>query len=95
MNPGVAGLKDCESLFTILKAKKMVAGKCLVSHFLSTQQALGGGDLENADWLPGAENPADGLTKEQSDVVPVLRPLEPGRYRPGQLRPLTGVAWEE
>ena len=37
INPGVAGLEDCESLLTHLKTKKMIAEKYLVRHSLSTQ----------------------------------------------------------
>ena len=62
---------------------------------MSIRQALGKGDLENAYWLPLAENPADGFTKVRGDVVPLLRLLESGRYCLVQLRPLGGVAWKE
>ena len=92
-NPGVVGLEDCESLFTHPKTKKMVAEKCLVRRFLSIQEALEEGDLENAYWLPGTEPSADGPTKVRSDMVPLLRLLESGGFCPGQLRPLKGVAW--
>ena len=95
INPGVVGMGDCESLFTHLKTKKMAAEKYLVRHFLSIQQALEEGDLENAYWPPGTENPADGLTKVRSDMVTPLRLLESGGFCPGQLRPLKGVAWKE
>ena len=72
----------------------MVAEKYLVRHFLSIQQALEEGELENAYWLPGTENPADGLTKVRSDMV-LLRLLESGGFRQGRLRPLKGAAWME
>ena len=62
MNPGVVGFEACESLFTHVKKKMMIAENYLVRHFLSTQQALEEGDLENASWLPETETPADGLT---------------------------------
>ena len=84
----------CESLFTHLKTRQMVAEKYLVRHFPSTPQALGAGDLENAYWLPGSENPAGGLTRVRSDVVPILRLLESGELRPGHLPPLKGVDWK-
>ena len=48
VNRGAAGLEARESLVTHLKTKKMSAEKYLVRNFLSTQQALGKGDLENA-----------------------------------------------
>ena len=71
----------------------MIAGKYLVRHFLSTQEASEEGELENANWLPGAETAADGPTKVRSDMVPLSRLREPGRLNPGRLRPLKGVAW--
>ena len=48
----------------------MAAEKFLVRRFSGSKQALEEGDLDNAFWLPGAENPADGLTKVRSDLVP-------------------------
>ena len=95
MNPGVVGLKDWASLVTRLETTKMVAEVYLVRYFLSIQRALGESDLENAYWLPGAENPADRLTKVRSHMVPILRLLDSGLSYPGQLRPLRGVAWRE
>ena len=95
VNPGAVGLEDCGSLFTHLKTKKMIAEEHLVRRFRRIQQALGGGDLENAYWLPGTEDPADGLTKVRRDMVPLLRLLGSGQFYPGLLRPLKGVDWEE
>ena len=60
MNPGAAGLEDCKSLITHLKKKKMIAEKYPVRRFLSIQQYLEDGELENAYWPPGSGNPADG-----------------------------------
>ena len=71
VNPGLVALAGRESLFTYLKTKKMVAERYLVRHLSSTQRALAGGELENAYWLPGAENPADGLSRARSYVVPL------------------------
>ena len=85
-------LEDCESLFTYLKAKKMITEKYLVRHFLNTQQAFEGRDLDNANWLTGAENSVDGLTNVRSDMVPLLRLLGSGRLNPGSLRPLKRAA---
>ena len=62
--------------------------------FLSTQQAKEEGDLENAYWLPGTENDADGSTKVRSEMVPLLRLLESGGLCLGQHRALKGVAWK-
>ena len=94
-NPGLAGLEDCESLFTHLKTRRMIAEKYLVRHFSSTQQFLGEGDLDDEYWLPATGNPADGLTKVRGDVAPPSRLLESGCFGPGSLRPLKAVDWKE
>ena len=94
VNPGEVGSGDCESMATRLATAKMLSTRYLLRHFLSIQRALEGGGLGNSCWLRGAENPADGLTIVRSDVVPLLRLLESGRFPPGQLRPLEGVAWK-
>ena len=95
INPGAVGLEGCESLSSHLKTKKMITEKYSVRHFLSIQRALEEGDLEKAYWLPGTENPAGGLTRVRSDMVPLLRLLGSGGFRPDQLRTLRGVAWKE
>ena len=71
------------------EAKKMIAEKYLVRHFLSIPQPKEGCELDNANWLPAAGNPANGLTQVRSDMAPLLRLLESGH-----LRPLNGVAWK-
>ena len=48
LNPGMMGLEYCESLFPNLKTKKMIAGKYSLRHFLSAQQALEAGGLDNS-----------------------------------------------
>ena len=73
LKPGMAGSGNCESLFTLLKTNKMIAERYLARHFSSAQQALEEGDLEDAFWLPGTENPADSLTKVRSEMAPLLR----------------------
>ena len=73
MNPGAVGLEDCECPFTRLKTTEMITEKYLVRHFLSIQRAMEEGDLENAYWLPGTENPADSLTKVRIEMAPLLR----------------------
>ena len=50
--------------------------------------------MDTAHWAPGAENPADGLTKVRSEMAPSLRLLESGHFRPGSLRLLGRAAWE-
>ena len=92
MSPGLVGMEACESLFTHLKRQKMVAGKYLVRHFLSIQQFIEDEELDNAYWLPGTENPADGLTKTKSEMGPISALRETGKFQPGLLRPPKGLA---
>ena len=73
----------------------MITEKYLVRHFLSIQQFIDEGELENVYWIPGVENPAGGLTKLRSEMGPILTLLETGRFQPGTLRPLKGVASRE
>ena len=58
---------------------------------LSSQQAAERGELDKVYWLPGTGDPVDGLTKVRSDMVPLLRIMESGRFNPGSLRTLRGV----
>ena len=88
ISPGLVGTEDCESLFTHLGNREMVTEKFLFHHFLSVQQFLEDGELENVYWIPGTENPADGLTKLKSEMGPILALLETGRFQPCLLRPL-------
>ena len=67
----------------------------LLPSLLSSQQFLEDGELENVYWLPGTENPADGLTKLRSEMGPIMALLETGNFRPGTLRPLKGSAPRE
>ena len=90
LSPGLAGLEDCENLFTRRKKSEMITGKFLAMHFLSIQQALEQKDLDNVYRIPGKENPADGLTKLRCEILPLLRLLESLAYNPGILRPLKG-----
>ena len=94
-SPGFVGMEDCESLFTHLKNKEIVTEKYLVRHFRSTQQFIEGGDLDNVYWIPGTGNPADGLTKTRTEMGPILALLATGRFQPGLLRPLKGLASRE
>ena len=95
ISPGMVGMEDCGSLFTHLKNRKMVTEKYLARHFFSAQQFVGNGELENAYWLPGVGNPADGLTKLKSEMGSILALMETGRFQPGLLRPLEGLASRE
>ena len=80
MNPGAVGLGYCEGLFTRTPTKRVIAEKYLGRHLLRIQQALEAGELKDAFWLPGTENPADGLTKARGDMGPLLGLLEIGRF---------------
>ena len=95
LDPGVVGLEDCGSLFTLHKTKKRIADKYLVRHFSRIQQALETGDLEKAYCLKGTENPADSLTEVRSGMVPLLRLFGSGGFCLGHFRTLKHVAWEE
>ena len=53
------------------------------------------GELDNVYWLPGTENPADGLTKLKSEMGPITSLLETVRFQPGLLRPLKGLVSSE
>ena len=70
----------------------MVTDEYLVRHSLSIQQFLEDGEPENVYWIPGAEKPADGLTKLRSEMGSIMALLETGSFRPGILRPLKGLA---
>ena len=91
----MVGLEDCESLFSHLRTKEMITEKYLARHFLSIQQSLDNKELDNIYWLPGTENPADGMTKMKSEMSPMLNLLEFGEFFPGVLRPLKGVCSSE
>ena len=69
----MGGLEGCERLSADLQAEWAVAEKYVARHFLSTQRALGNGGLDNAYWRPGLGNPARGLAKAKSDMLPLLR----------------------
>ena len=76
----------------------LVRGVCGAEKFLTrylriTMDALGTGDLGNVAWVPGTENPADGLTKVKSEIGPFLNPLETGAYRPGASERLRGASF--
>ena len=76
--PGRVGLGDCESLPTHLKNERIIAEKVLVRRCLAIQHALEMQELGNVNWIPRLGNPADGLTKTKSNMVPLLRLLVPG-----------------
>ena len=88
----MVGVEYYGSLLTHLKNRKMVAGHDLVRHFLSIQQFIEEGDLDNIYWIPGVGNPADGITEITSEMGPISSLLDTGRFQPGLLRPLKGLA---
>ena len=88
--PGMAGLEDRESLPAHNKRGKLLAENFLARHFLAIQQAIEIQELDNVYWIPGRENPAAGLTKLRSEMLPLLRLMESGSYYPWYLRLLEG-----
>ena len=80
VDPGVVGLEGCESSFSFLKTWKTV-------YLSGAQLTSEDGDLGDAYRLPETENPADGLAKVRSDMVPLLRLLESGLFP-------RGAAWQ-
>ena len=77
---GMAGLEDCESLFTHLK-KKLIAAKFLERHVSVTQQAIEIQELGDVYWAPEREIRADGLTELHSGIPPLLRFTKSGSYK--------------
>ena len=72
LGPGRAGLEDCESSFIHLATKKMITEKQLMRHYSRSQQASEPGKLDNVYWLPGTDNPADGLPKVRRRIWAAL-----------------------
>ena len=85
------GWEHCGSLATHLNSEEMITGKYLARRFLSSQRLSHQEESGNISLMPGAENPAGGLTKVRSDAAPLLCILESGRFRPGIPRPLKGA----
>ena len=92
---GSYGLIDCGSSLSRLRTGRPGTEKFLIRHFRSISDAMEGGGLGYVAWIPGTENPADGLTKATSDRGPLLQLLETGLYRPGRLEQLRGVSFIE
>ena len=76
------------------KTMKMIAEKYSARLSSSIQKALEEGELDNVNWAPGPQDPADDLTKVRCEMAPLLRPLESGHSKPGPSRPPKGVAWK-
>ena len=69
LSPGTMGLEGCKSLSGHLRNKTLTE-KYWARHSLGIQHSLDNVGLRNFYQLPGPDNPADGLTKLQSDMVP-------------------------
>ena len=89
------GLIDCESLLSHLRTGRLGTEKFLTRHFRSILDAVESGDLGNVAWIPGTENPADGLTKISSELGHSLDLLKTGKYRPRTLEQLRGLSFVE
>ena len=90
LGPGMVGLRNCGSPSAHLETQKAIAEGYRVPHFLSTQQASGRGELNDAYTLPGVGNTVGGATEVRSHVVPLLRLLGSRRRNPGAARPPGG-----
>ena len=71
LRPGMIGFEGGESLFSHLKNNKTIARKFLIRHFPAIQQSLAMEESDDAFWLPGVGNAADGLPAENR--APVCR----------------------
>ena len=87
------GIFDCESLLSHLRTGKLGTEKFLTRRFRSIMDALETGSLDNAAWIPGKENPADGLTKLRAEMEPLLNLMCHGVYQPGELVQLKGASF--
>ena len=90
---GSYGLIDCESLLWHLRTGRLGTEKFLTRNFRIILGAMEGGDLGNVAWIPGTENPADGLTKATSGRGPLCQLLETGLYCPGPSEQLRGASF--
>ena len=82
---GPYGLIDCAGLLPHHRTGRLGPEKFPTRHFWSTLDAMEGGDLGNVEWIPGNENPADGLTTATSGRGPCFHLLGTNIYRPGRL----------
>ena len=88
----MSGFEDCESVFNRLKKEKTIAGRFSARHFTGIQRSSESQELDNVCRLPGLENPASGLTKVDSDLLPLRRILESATFNPGILRLLRAIS---
>ena len=68
----MVGLEVCVCLSSHLRTRRMITVKYLVRRFLGVQQLLDNQELDNIYWLPGTENPADGMSKMEGNMSPML-----------------------
>ena len=87
------GLIDCGSLLYTLRTGRLGAGGFLTRHFRSITDAMEAGDPGYVAWIPGTENPADGLTRVKSEIGPLLNLSWSGAYCPGVLEQLSGASF--
>ena len=75
-------LIDCECLLSHLRTGRFGTEELLTRHFHSILDAQECKALGNVPWIPGAENPADGLTKAKSALEPLSHVLDLARIDP-------------
>ena len=92
--PGAIGFEDREGLYR-REAREDRRRTVPDSPLSATQKSPDTGESDNVNWLPGSENPTGGLTKVQSDTVPLPRLVESGAHCPGILRPPQGISSNE
>ena len=91
----MVGSEDCERPCTHLRKNRLIAEKFPARRLQAIRQATELKEFDNVHWIPRLGNPADGLPKLKSDVVPLLRLIESGSYNHGTPRPLNGAAFRE
>ena len=63
---------DCGRLLSHLRTGRLGAEKFLARHPGGLLGAVDYEDLRSVAWIPGMENPADGLTEGKSETGPLL-----------------------
>ena len=61
-------------------SKKPITEKYVARHFSGTREALAKDELDSVYPLPGTENPADSLAKEEREMVRFLHMLQSGPF---------------
>ena len=86
VSSGMGGFEDSECFFTHLLNWKSLTAKYLARHFLPSHVAVQSEGVTNASLLPGAEDPADGVTEQECDTAPPLPLMRDGSFVPGDFR---------